>query len=543
MRLSNHLPLLLALCLPATALAQTRASSTVTDVTVFPSGAEVTRQVTVDLVAGENDVVIADLPVGLVAEALRITAPTGVTVGASTLQPEVPVALAAEASPERQAAKTDLDAAKGALTAASGAVELVQADIAAADARLAFAKSIRLSEPGTTAAMIREASAAIGDEVAAAAQAAATARAALPPLEAAQAEAALAVTRAETVLAALPPAPESYAVLSVVLQAEAAGKVDLVIRHFVGEAGWTPIHDWYLTTGDVPTLRLDRAASVQQYSGEDWSDVTLTLSTAQPGRAVSPGRLWPELRQVGDPEKESGFAASAMEERAMGGMNEPVMEAEMAVQSAVTNFQGDIVTYVYPGAVSIAAGTENLRLALDSKDLTPRLFAQAVPGQNETAFAMVDFTNDMGEVILPAQGFLYRDGNFMGVEWHDQIAAGAQTDLAFGAIDQIRLSQDMPLRNEGERGIIASSTEQTEVRLMKVENLSSRVWDLRLLASVPYSEQEELVVEWQADLAPTEVDVDGQRGILAWDFQLAPGQRQELQLTHKLTWPDGKILQ
>lgn len=543
MRLFTSLSFVLTLCLPAPVLAQTRATSLVTDVTVFPSGAEVTRRVTVDLAAGENDLVIADLPVGLVAEALRIMAPKGVTVGASTLKPEVPTPLAAETTPERRAAEQALAAAQATLTAATGAVDLVRADIAAADARLAFAQSVRLTEVGTTAAVIREAAAAIGAEVAAAAQAAVTARAALPPLEKAQADAALAVTRAETVLAALPTAPESHAVLSVVLEAEAAGKVDLVIRHFVESAGWTPVHDWYLTTGDVPTLRLDRAASVQQFSGEDWTDVALTLSTAQPGRAVAPGQLWPDLAQVVEPEKEPGYAVSELATGAMDAAIEPMMEPEMVARSAVADFQGDIVTYAYPRPVSVTAGGDSLRLALDSKDLTPRLYAQAVPGQDETAFAMADITNDTGEVILPAQGFLYRDGNFMGVEWLDQIAAGAQADLAFGAIDQIRLSQDMPQRNEGERGFIASSTEQTEVRVMKVENLGSRAWDLHLLASVPYSEQEELVVEWAADLEPTTVDVDGQRGILAWDFPLAPGQTQELQLTHKLTWPEGKVLQ
>lgn len=180
---------------------------------------------------------------------------------------------------------------------------------------------------------------------------------------------------------------------------------------------------------------------------------------------------------------------------------------------------------------------------MDSKDLTPRLFAQAVPENDQTAFAMVDITNDTGEVILPAEAYLYRDGNFMGVDSHEQIVAGGQVDLAFGAIDQIRLSQDMPQRSEGDRGFIASSTEQTEVRVMKVENFGSRSWDLRLLASVPYSEQEELVAEWTADLAPTTVDVDGQRGILAWEFPLAAGQAQELRLTHSLTWPEGKVLQ
>lgn len=340
MRLFTSLPFALALCLPAAAMGQTQATSIVTEVTVFPQGAEVTRKVTVDLAAGENEVVIADLPAGLVAEALRVLPPKGVSLGASTLQPERPMSARPTASPDRLTAEAALDSARSDVAATTAAVDLVLADIAAAEARAAFAQSVRLTEAGATPAVIRDTAAAIGAEVAAAAQAAVAARNALPPLQKAQAEAALALTRAEAVLAALPAPPASHAILSVALEADSAGKVDLVIRHFVGDAFWTPVHDWHLTTGDVPTLRLDRAASVQQNAGEDWSEVMLTLSTAQPGRDVSPRGPWPQRRQVVEPQKEAGYALSEMETGEMGGSIEPVME----VRSAAANFQGDIVT-------------------------------------------------------------------------------------------------------------------------------------------------------------------------------------------------------
>jgi hypothetical protein len=38
------------------------------------------------------------------------------------------------------------------------------------------------------------------------------------------------------------------------------------------------------------------------------------------------------------------------------------------------------------------------------------------------------------------------------------------------------------------------------------------------------------------------VDVDGQRGILAWEFDLAAGGKQTITLEHTLKWPQGMAL-
>lgn len=45
-----------------------------------------------------------------------------------------------------------------------------------------------------------------------------------------------------------------------------------------------------------------------------------------------------------------------------------------------------------------------------------------------------------------------------------------------------------------------------------------------------------------ADPAPTEENVEGQRGIPAWEFDLAPDETREVTLTHRLSWPAGMEL-
>ena len=100
----------------------------------------------------------------------------------------------------------------------------------------------------------------------------------------------------------------------------------------------------------------------------------------------------------------------------------------------------------------------------------------------------------------------------------------------------------MPLRSGGETGVFATANELTESAVITVENTGDQAWPIRLLDQVPYSEQDDLDIEVTASPEPTETDVDGQRGILAWDFELAAGAKKTITLEHRLGWPEGMEL-
>ena len=66
-------------------------------------------------------------------------------------------------------------------------------------------------------------------------------------------------------------------------------EAELRLSYQVRGTGWQPT---YRATLDAakPSVLLERQALVAQNSGEDWSNVQLTLSTGQPGRTTQ-GRL------------------------------------------------------------------------------------------------------------------------------------------------------------------------------------------------------------------------------------------------------------
>src|SRR6476469_11273459 len=88
--------------------------------------------------------------------------------------------------------------------------------------------------------------------------------------------------------------PASKLEVRIELAAAAATKATLRVTYAVRNARWVPLYDARLDTGAKdrkPQLELVRRAEITQSTGEDWSNVTLGVSTVR----VSRGGSAPEL--------------------------------------------------------------------------------------------------------------------------------------------------------------------------------------------------------------------------------------------------------
>ena len=532
------------LMMPGAALADTiLASSHVTSVTIYPQGAQVMREVIFDAPAGAHDLLITDLPFGTVAEAMRLTS-ADVDLGAFALRTgrlpprdkgQTPAVIEAEAA---------IKTAEAALRGAEAKVAGIKAEVEAQDAQIKFLTGVKMNDATATAEALSSVAQMIGTEVLTARMAALAAQGGLAAAEGEVTQAQEAVTAAGDALAAQSQGDEDYAALSVAVTAR-GGTGHLVVSSYVHDASWAPVYDMALDR-KAGKVAVERGVLVSQATGEDWVGVDVTLSTAQPDEQAAATELYPEFKQVVDPA--SPVPSDSMAE---GGVMEPAMEPSPVASAAIGSrgmiaaiaYQGDTVVYHYPVAVDVATGVENLRLALDTLSLTATVQARAVPRYDSTAFVLAKVINDGAEILLPGQAYLYRDGTLVGGAVLEPLAVGDKTELGFGAIDGIRLKRDMPQRAQGDRGVFTSSTQIEEKAVLQVENLTGEAWPVRVLDQVPYSEQEELQITYNADPAVTEADVDGKRGILAWDFDLAAGEKKAITLDSLLSWPEGKVLQ
>ncbi len=542
--------LLASVFFPACAFAgQIDATSRITGVTVYPYGAQITRVVTFDAPAGSHDLTITGLPAETYADSLRIAPGDGVQLGSFALRGDlVPPAepLLTDAQAAAQAEVTRLEAAE---RAALVAMDAIQTRINAAGARAAFLQGLS-GEPvldATSAASLRDIARMIGQEVQAAGDDARAAKGDLLEAQAALGDLQEDLAMARAALDTLVDDQTLYAGLDVKVMTKAPGEASVTITQFIQSASWRPVYDMRLSRDGDDSLTVQRGVLVSQATDEDWQAVKLTLSTANPTAQSTPSVLYPEYRSIVETPPKADVAAHDI--LAEPEMRQGIVTADAAAPVAPGDYigqalmLGDVVIYEYGAPVDVESGVTDLRLALDEVALTPTITARAVPRADATAFLMAEFIQTGDEVFLPGTAYLYRDGAFIGATEMAALQPGDEAELAFGAIDGIRLTRDMPVRAQGERGLIVSSNRREEVAVLEVENLTAETWNVRLMDLAPYSEQEDLQIGWTADLPVTEENVDGQRGILAWDFPLAAGETKAVTLTTTISWPDGMVLQ
>lgn len=531
------LPLILAAQVPVQAHADTlTARAKVSAVTLFPQGAAVTRSAEISGASGRHQIILPGLPYGLDLDSLRIEA-EGISINSMTLQQQRAIPDTAPEDPRITEARAEVEAAAAALRGFDANIAGLFAEAQAAQEAVAFLTSLSRSDAPLGADPMR-----IASEIATRSREARLAALSAEleaqnlahqrrPLEEAEhkARAALDVLLSEDNTGA-----------TLVLEVEMAGRQGrLDMTAIDTNAGWAPVYDLRLDT-DTGTLLVDRGVTVRQATGEDWTGVALTLSTARPTGQVAPSDLSSQILQLASVAyRIDGLAAPAplaIDRAASAEADdgegyyapEPVILAAERV--------GMVMNYTFPQVVDIRDRADALRLAMDSQSLEAELHAEANAAQDQTAYLVAEAVNT-GEPLLPGEAALYVDGVRIGRTTLGLVTQGDTLEAGFGAIDGLTVERRTPRRESGSRGFVTRVNGSEAETQIVVRNLTERDWQLVLRDRVPVSETAEITVDWKADPAPARIDPDSRRGILEWDFQIAPGAEEIITKTVIIGWP------
>jgi uncharacterized protein (TIGR02231 family) len=185
------------------------------------------------------------------------------------------------------------------------------------------------------------------------------------------------------------------------------------------------------------------------------------------------------------------------------------------------------------------------RLSLNTVEFDPDLYALAVPFRSygPDAFVTADFTNTSEEPLIAADIRLFLDGSLVGTERLDDIPVGGTATLGFGPVRGLQVTRSVTNKSQGETGLLSVSNQSSELVQIDLNNLSGRDWPVRLQDRVPFSEQDDLKISYTATPPATTENLNQQRGVLEWHFDLPAGQTKQVTLETQMQWPDGMELE
>lgn len=523
------------------------ATSAIDTVTVYPDGAIVTRVIAIDLASGDSTLVAKDFPLSLDPSSLRVEGEAGAKLTIGTIDARPPRAAPPVNLPELdkriEALKDERADLQGAIDAAAARRKFAQ--------RFAEASPAGLGEKGEARPITewRAAFTAVAEEVAAA-------EASIRESARKQREIDRQIAQLEADRSAKPP---SKLEVRIDVASAAATKATLRVTYAVRNARWLPLYDARLDTGAKdrkPQFELVRRAEVTQSTGEDWSNVTLGVSTvriARGGSAPELGSLVAQYPQVPKPRalgsvSDTTMPAPAQMQRKMQSLAVRTEQADMPAradeQQAVAEIGDFQATFRIPGRVSLGAaeGAKSLRIA--SMSVPADLMVRAAPVVDPTAFLEASFKQTDDTTLLPGKVAIYRDGVFVG---RGKLSASAKDDivrLGFGADDKVKVERAVLKRNEGSAGLLLT-TSKTDERAFKTTVRNGHDFPIHVAIEdqLPVSENDEIVVEMlPVTTPPTAKDIRDKRGVPEWSFDAKPGEVKDINFAWRARWPKDKSM-
>jgi Domain of unknown function (DUF4139)/N-terminal domain of unknown function (DUF4140) len=272
----------------------------------------------------------------------------------------------------------------------------------------------------------------------------------------------------------------------------------LRLNYLVGSVTWRP--EYKLRAGKInENVQVDYLASLMQHSGEDWTHVNVTLSTAQPTLEASPPELCmlePTLIHRGQPggppmPTGGGFAASPfansysnldLEKKAVGQrtlaransakgdaksqqenfkllndasaieQNLELMKDRSEVLAAAKNkklavdptrVDGPSVTYHLPSKLSIPSRNNEQMVEIVKLKLQPKYYYKAVPVLNRHVYRLADLVNKSSHEFLPGEATMYQGSDFVGRMPMPLVAIGEEFTAGFGVDTQLQIQRQM----------------------------------------------------------------------------------------------------
>jgi uncharacterized protein (TIGR02231 family) len=352
--------------------------------------------------------------------------------------------------------------------------------------------------------------------------------------------------RVERRMAALEPS-RIKAAREAVVAVDCKSDVDVVVllHYVVGGATWHPEYDLSFTPNGGARVGPGRAqltvgAIVQQSTGEDWSDVELTLSTAKPKLGTEAPVPYPLYLSAYEIERKK-VMVSAQERReslSTGGAASNAVGAE----SAELEDRGQSFVLTIPSKTSVMSDGRPYWMPVDVRETNATSRFVAIPKLRAYVFQVVKLDNPASYPLLEGTVHTYRAGSYVGDSTLTYKGPSEPLELSLGIDEELRVDRTS-LTDAAKRAGFLSGTQHLEQGWrIDVENRSKGAVVVEVRESIPVSKDERITVELLKDKTTAGYQLDRERGFVTWKLELPKGAKKSVALNHAVHLPkDWKV--
>ena len=353
------------------------------------------------------------------------------------------------------------------------------------------------------------------------------------------------------------PKDETKYQIVVTVSSETMSSGNLVINYMLQNAGWSPSYD-IRAKGATGHIQLTYKAHVFQNTGTDWNDVKLKLSTANPNQSnVKPvlNTWWltfynqypnrypsPSVNELSMSDKKAGgrnsYATQSMDSFAY----ESNYDAEPLLKSIAdyTLSEENMVNMEYEIKIpySIPSDGKTHFVAVQNKEIDAQYIHFAAPKFDKDAFLVARITNWDELNLVSGNANIYFDGTFVG-ETHINSSNSTDTlDITLGR-DKNMVVTRIKQKDKTKEKIVGEQKMKTVTYEITVRNTKATSSVFNLQDQIPVSQNKEIVV---ALVEASGGVINSDSGIVDWKMNIKPKETKKITLTYSITYPKDKAL-
>ncbi len=343
----------------------------------------------------------------------------------------------------------------------------------------------------------------------------------------------------------------SKMVVEILFNSKKEQDIQIEASYIAYDASWQPFYKVNAPL-DLNEIDLIMFSRFIQKTGEDWRDITLSISNVIPmqGAGLPVLDTWSLDIERYEPAPEPLGKAAAS--RAMS-KKVPKVEKEMDEiaedEEPYVEEAGYVETerkelplsfeYEMPQKLDVESQDKETILPLFLKKIKGDFSHYVVPRINPLPFLICEATPD--SELLSGYLTVYFAGRYIGKTYLEEKKPGEKFNLSLGADREVKVKREK-IKDKFKETFLKMVQRRTVVKEMAfkitVENFKPKPVKIQVLDSIPVSRTDKVEIK-DIDIKPKpkEENYQSKEGVLLWEFNLKPKEKQVIDIEFTVTYP------
>ncbi|MCK4888477.1 MAG: DUF4139 domain-containing protein, partial [Candidatus Aminicenantes bacterium] len=318
------------------------------------------------------------------------------------------------------------------------------------------------------------------------------------------------------------------------------------VTYHISGASWNPEYD--IRIGEKNIL-IDYLAMIKHTTGEEWKDISMTLSTLTPSGTsevpeLDPWFIAPIMKKFSGLDETRDSRAIPLAASGAQIPDSEVSYSEIVREEFPESIEADMesteviktgasVSFKVAEPATIPGDGSYHKVKVGSLELQKNLKYITAPKKDERVFRTAESENTEF-FLLPGKGQVFENEEYLGPVKISHTAPGEKIKIFAGSDDRIKVSRKLTSK-EVDKKFMSDRKKINYSFEITIENFTNEVKEIKVLDQIPVPSHENIKIKLD-ECSPKTVKSD-ELNRFEWKIKVEPGKKSSIRYDYSIEYP------